>query len=151
MQSDPVRAGGLKGLQKWAVSVLLVPYILVLALVKPLSPPWIVCLVAFPVLLAIGGLWSTYRRIPQGQRLLEIGIVAAGAVGGLLWVIVIGSGSTTICPSNSIPAPPGVRLGLPCETQLDWAWLVVGLVIGIAAGLAVAAVITGFRHLRPPS
>jgi len=146
-----VRAGGLTGLQKWAVWVLLVPYVLILALVKPLSPPWIVCFVAFPVLLAVGGLWSTYRRMPRGQRLLEIGIVVAGAVGGLLWVIVTGAGSTTICPGSLIPQPPGVRLGVPCHAQLDRSWLVVGLVIGVAAGLVVAATVTGFRHLRPPS
>ena len=144
-----MRAGGLTELQKWAVWVLLVPYVLVLALVKPLSPPWIVCLVAFPVLLSGGGLWSTYRRMPRGQRLLEIGVVIAGAVAGLLFVITTGFGSSTVCPGSSIPQPPGVRL--TCEVQLDWAWLVVGLVIGVAAGLTVAAVITGFHHLRPTS
>lgn len=145
------RVGLVTGLQRSAMWVLIVPYVLVLALVKPLSPPWIVCALALPVLLAVGGLWSTYRRTPRGQQLLETGVVVASAVGGVLWVIVTGLGSTTSCPGSDIPQPPGTSLGGPCQVQLDWAWVVVGLMIGLAAGLVVAAAITGFRHLRRPS
>lgn len=159
---DPVRTGGPTTvvtenvpswrlpLSKWARWVLFIPYVLGLALLTPFKPPWIVCFLAFPVLFAVTRIWSSYRRIPQRQRLLYIGTVVACAIGGVLLVVITGVGTATICVGSDIPQPPGVRLDLPCHAQLDGAWVAVGLVIGVAAGLNMVAVITGIGRLRPP-
>ena len=130
---------------KWVRWMLFIPYVLGLASLTPFKPPWIVCFLAFPVLFAVTRIWSSYRRIPQCQRLLYIGTVVACAIGGVLLVVITGVGAATICVGSDIPQPPGVRLDLPCHNQLDWAWVAVGFVIGVTAGLCMVAVITRCR------